>query len=355
MIMCINKYFEGFICDEDILKCKSLPNGNYNPFVYLFTNDVKGSSNSFEYTKYNVISAFGIIKKYDYNWLTKNKERLLDGNDINNAASALGELCCYGYLLSAFGHDYVREIATKQTPTPDFYVCNKNGEKVYVEVNTVQINGDELNDLKKFDSYQEFSKNQKIVIREHSVAPFGRKKASCITENVIHKLCQIKSDEKQFNETTPSVLWVDLQEQHINMLYKRSSSSCPIMTSQEMIYSNELWYALYGEKGMPIYENYNPINNFRKAPTMQHSGRFHGETTSKIDAVVFCLPNSTIIYQNPYSRKPLPKWFLKNMFLVRWFNFQGSKINYPSNDLDKQLEIDKNIIYSLVSKIEEVP
>lgn len=351
--MCIEKYFKGYLCNEDILKCKASSNGNDNPLVYLFAQEIKDSSNSIGYTKYNVISAFGSVKKYDFNWLTKNKERLLDGNGINNATAAVGELCCYGYLLSAFGHDYVREIATERTPTPDFYVCNENGEKVYIEVNTVQINGDEFNALKEFNSHREFPANQRIVIRQHSVVPFGRKNASCIAENVIHKLCQIKSNEKQFDEKTPSVLWVDLQEHHVNMLYKRALSSCPVMTSQESIYSNELWYAFFGEKGMPIYENHNLIYNSKKTPIMQHNGRFYSETNSKIDAVVFCFPNSTIIYENPHSLKPLPNWFIKTMFTVRWFSFQGSKINYPSNDLKKQLEIDKNTIYSLY-KNEEV-
>ncbi len=104
---------------------------------------------------------------------------------------------------------------------------------------------------------------------------------------------------------------------------------------------------------MPIYENHNLIYNSRKTPIMQHNGRFYSKTNSKIDAVVFCFPNSTIIYENPHSLKPLPNWFIKTMFTVRWFSFQGSKINYPSNDLKKQLEIDKNTIYSLY-KNEEV-
>lgn len=345
--MCIEKHFGEYISEEELTRCKALSNGNDNPLVYLFTRDVKDSSNAFGYTKYNVISAFDSVRSQDYAWLTKNKDRILDGDNIDNAMAAVGELCCYGYLLSAFGTDCVKEISTGSTPTPDFLVCNKNGEKVYVEVNTVQINGDEFQSLKDFNSRRDFPSNQKIVVRSHSVVPFGRKNASCVAENVIHKICQIKSNEKQFDNTTPSVLWVDLQEHHVNMLYKRALSSCPIMTSHEKIYSNELWYALYGEKGMPVYEHHDPICNFRKTPVMQHDGRFHSESKSKIDAVVFCFPNSTIIYENPNSKKPLPHWFFKNMFSVRWFNFQGSKINYPSNNLEQQLKIDKNIIYSI--------
>lgn len=351
--MCNEKYFGEYISTDEIIECMESANGNDNPLIYLFTKKVTDSSNSFGYTKHNVISALGCVKRFDYNWLIKNKKRLLDGNNINNATAAVGELCCYGYLISAFGSNYVKEITTKNTPTPDFYVCNENGEKVYIEVNTVQINDDEFKALKDFNLHREFPANQKIVVREHSVAPFGRKKASCISENVIHKLCQIKSDEEQFDNTTPSVLWVDLQEQHVNILYNRASSSCPIMTWRETIYSNELWYAFYGEKEMPIYENYDPIYNLKKTPVMRHNGRFHIKSNSKIDAVVFCFPNSTIIYENPFSKKPLPNWFIKNMFSIRWFSFQGSKINFPSNRLKEQLEVDKNIIYSFNKREDE--
>ena len=222
--------FDGFICKEEIDKCRRSSNGKDNPLVYWFTTDVKDSSNNFGYTKYNFISALNAIKRTDFNWLTKNKDRLLDGNDINNAMAALAELCCYGYLVDAFGHDFVASIPTTEFPTPDFYLCNNTEEKIYIEVNAVQINGDELNALKEFNSHREFPKNQRIVIREHCVAPFGRKNASCITENVIHKLCQIKNNEKQFDDNLPCVLWVDLQGQHVNILHKRAFNSCPITT-----------------------------------------------------------------------------------------------------------------------------
>ncbi len=351
-IINIENYFNGFLSNDDLEKCKTLPNGNDNPLVNLFTQEIIDSSNSFGYTKYNVFSSISVIYNSDHNWLINNKRHLLDGNDIHNAYAALGELCCYGYLISAFGADHVSTISPEKIPTPDFCVSDDDGEKVYIEVNTVQMNGEEYDELKEFESNKNSQTNQRTTVREHSIVPFGRQKARCVAENVISKLCQIKDDEKQFNKDCPAILWVDLQSPHINILYKRAESSCPIMTFQETIYSNELWYALYGEKGLPIYENYNPIFNIREAPKMLHNGRFHIGNQSKIDAVIFCLPCSTVIYQNPYSQKPIPKWFMEKLFLIRWFSFQGSKTNYPSNDLEKQLEIDKNIIKTFMESMD---
>lgn len=42
--MCIEKYFKGYLCNEDILKCKASSNGNDNPLVYLFAQEIKDSS-----------------------------------------------------------------------------------------------------------------------------------------------------------------------------------------------------------------------------------------------------------------------------------------------------------------------
>lgn len=195
------------------------------------------SENYFGYTRQNVLFSYNIVKAHNYDWLKKNKSKLLDGN---NAMAIIGELCCYGYLLSSFGSNNIEAIKPENKSTPDFEVRNNNGEKVYIEVNTIQMNGDEQEALKRFHYERELPTHTRISIREHCVTPFGRKNASCVEENVIHKLCQIKGEEKQFNEELSSVLWVDLQEQHVNILSRRSLSSCPILTPREMIYSNEL-------------------------------------------------------------------------------------------------------------------
>ena len=343
--MCIEKFFDGFFTDSDISVCKNLVNGNVHPLMYYFTQDVCDSSNCFNYTKNNIVSSYKAVMANDKDWLHKNKNRLID-EDISNATSAIGELRCYGVLLSAFGADNVKPIPeSKYKTTPDFYVCNEYNEKIFIEVNTVQTNGDEFKKLTDFNSVEKTKLHQNIVVCERCIAPFGRKNADCITENVIHKLCQIKQNENQFDDKNTSLLWVDLQDHNVNLLYNRAMSSCPIMTYNGMLFSNEFWYSLYGEKGFPVFEGYY-INDFRRISTMKHSGRFHSNNNSKIDAVIFSLPNSIVIYENPNSKNPIPRWFLENLFSISCFNYQGSKINYPSNNLLKQLEIDKNNINS---------
>lgn len=119
-----------------------------------------------------------------------------------------------------------------------------------------------------------------------------------------------------------------------------------------MLQSNELWYAFYGEKGMPIYENWESVFDYRLiSPKMRYNGRFHKDSNSKVSAVIFSFPNSTIIYENPYCENKIPEWFIKGAFSLRWFEYEHSKINFPTQTLLAQLEIDKKIIYAFEKRL----
>ena len=199
--------------------------------------------------------------------------------------------------------------------------------------------------------------NVRLAFREHVTAPFGRKNAKCVTENVIHKITSIKEDEAQFSKKTCSILWVDLQDSHMNSIDDRCRSSCPIFTgrgysSMEDYFSNELWYATYASKGTPIFESVNlgegiPV---KELPKVTYDGRFCKKRKSIVDAIIFSLPHNTVIYENPYAKHKIPKWFIEAIQNVRWYSYQGSKLNFPDHILRNQLRIDRKIITSLSQK-----
>ncbi len=345
---CLNKYIE----DDELEKLLANKNSFEVPFLYYLKETIIESNNYSGFTKQNIISSFKIIEHYDYQWLTQNKKRLLNCNDVTEAISATGELRCYGYLLSAFGSKNVRPIPTSKKPTPDFEICGSLNDKIYIEVNTLQMNEDEKKSLKEFLSYKEIDSDKRCIIREHCVAPFGRKNAICITDNVIHKLCQVKANEKQCYNDDVSLLWIDVQDKDMNNISRRAFSTCPVETWNGMLQSNELWYAFYGEKGMPIYENWESVFDYRLISSkMRHNGRFHKDSNSKVSAVIFSFPNSTIIYENPYCENKIPEWFIKGAFSLRWFEYEHSKINFPTQTLLAQLEIDKKIIYAFEKRL----
>ena len=125
---CLNKYIE----DDELEKLLANKNSFEVPFLYYLKETIIESNNYSRFTKQNIISSFKIIEHYDYQWLTQNKKRLLNCNDVTEAISATGELRCYGYLLSAFGSKSVRPIPTSKKPTPDFEICGSLNDKIYI-------------------------------------------------------------------------------------------------------------------------------------------------------------------------------------------------------------------------------
>ena len=71
----------------------------------------------------------------------------------------------------------------------------------------------------------------------------------------------------------------------------------PINTWNCGFYSGPLWYALYGWKGIPIFEG----ESIYSSVIIRHDGRFRMET--KIDAVICSLPRCTMIFDNPFTKK----------------------------------------------------
>lgn len=347
------KLFGNFFSDDELENFTKTIKGLSHPIYYLI-NPYQCSSNNYNgFTNANTQYAFNLIKRNNQEWLDLNKKRLLNIVDRSDSASMLGEIRCFGYLLEAFAQYKTETVKTGSSPTPDFKVSN-NTESVIIEVNSPQLNDKERKSLEEFYS----NKNQAVnnTVREHLTVPFGTQNAKCVAENVICKLAYIKSEEHQLNEKEHNVLWVDLQDEYIDLLSDRADSSSPIFTGNgygvsETFYSNELWYAMYANKGTPIFEDLSLNDGIpvKELPVMTHNGRFCKERHSKLSAFVFSFPNATVIYENPHT-KPLPKWFIETIQGIRWFKYQGSKLNFPGRILRKQLRIDRKIITSLSKK-----
>lgn len=352
----IEHVFNNFFTEKEIEKVLSNINGLSHPIFDIVNPYCCDSSNNTGFTRENVKAAFNSIMSKNPEWLKKIKNRLINNTDYSQPSSALGELRCYGYLLDAFTGYTVKPIDTSFTPTPDFSITNKN-EIVEIEVNTPQMNGEERKELEQFHNQQKSIAHNKLCIGVHVTTPFGRKNAKCVTENVIHKITSIKEDEAQFSKKACSILWVDLQDSHMNSINDRCRASCPIFTgkgysSMEDYFSNELWYATYASKGTPIFESVNLVKGIpvKELPKVTYDGRFCKKRKSIVDAIIFSLPHNTIIYENPYSKHKIPKWFIETVQNVRWFSYQGSKLNFPDHILRKQLRIDRKIIKSLSKK-----
>ena len=348
--------FKGFISEseaDNLLKHQKP--GETHPFIWMLSA-VHDTSGDFECCKYNTTFAVSEIQRQDPKWLVQEKKKVLENKDYTNPSAALGEIRCYGYLLNIF-EENAKSIHVGANKTPDFKIIN-GSEEVLIEVNTLQMNGDEAQELKEFHA-QAPKENEKITIRETSVTPYGSKNAKCLSLNVIHKICQVKGKENQFSDKTPTILWIDMQSEYINMVSDRSTHSFPVFTGKgysdhEEFFSNELWYAVYGEQGMPVFEAHSLdkyCGGFKAVlPLLEHGGRFSRKNTSKADGIIFSFPQSTIYYENPYSKKPIPNWCIEKLIQMHRFKIQCSKMNFPGRQLKKQLRIDKRTIRKLGKK-----
>ena len=349
------KELNGFVSQADIELLLADSNCNDHPLLYYLFADVTDSTGYYGYTKANTFFAIRRLQCLDAQWLAQQKKKVLE-KDRNNASAALGEIRCYENLIEVFGKDKVSIVHTEKNKQTSDIAVEYYSEKVIVEINTVQMNGKEAEELKAFHSLKPSGKG--IQMREHVSHPFGTSIGCTVTEKVIYKIINIKQQSSQFSEDEPSVLWIDLQDEKINLICDRLYNISPVFTGKniggEAFFSNELWYALYATKDMPVFEGVSLDCNegieLKELPSMKLDGKFALANSTKIDAVVFSGPNAVILCENPFSTKPLPAWFIEKLTSMKWFKFESSRTNLPCNQLTKQLEIDRTIIEELGKK-----
>lgn len=277
------------------------------------------------------------ILAHDKSWLESVKQRLTDINQFSASSSALGEIRAYGYLLDTSLD--VSSIPETDFSTPDFKVICDN-EQVIIEVHSKQYDSGEESELEVFNLTPiEVTTDKRLNIREHVVTPFGKPKVNeNVSENVISKLAQIKQRETQFSPTSPSILWLDFQDEMWDLVFKPDSIN-PINTWNGDLYAGVIWYAFYGFLEAPIFEMHSTEERaVRDIIKMRHNGRFRMKT--KIDGVVFSFPRSTFAIENPYSQKPIPNWFWTDFLQVPWFQLEYSRLNWPDKSLLELIELE---------------
>jgi len=265
-------------------------------------------------------AARNILHK-DQNWLTKLKPRLLDTSDFTNSSSALGELRAYGALLDTAMDVRPNPGVSGKKVIPEFEV-NAGDGAVIVEVHSRQLDQMQAKAImghRKMHraeheiAVEEAKKAGKKGVVTSSIigviplgAPAPRKSGDSVLTNSISRICGIKKEEKQIDPEKPFVLWLDLQDPTVWGVPLPEQLLSPIFSQfrSEGVDSGALWFALYGRKGDPMIEmrgcDYRQI-------AMLHDGRF--ALSSKISAVVYSLPQITVLMEHPSPDHPLPTTF----------------------------------------------
>jgi len=316
----------------------------HHPLKLLLNHETISNQPNLKKSLTNTTFAFKQVFNEDQNWLKKIKPRLLNTDDYSTASSALGEIRCYGDLLQASVK--VQPISeTNNANTPDFK-AHKQGEEVLIEVRTKGYSKEESKRLEEHNQLEFNCEKNK----ETRVTPFGRaEKGENVTENAISKIAQIKQSEEQFSEDKPSILWINFQGE-LWQFGPNKNSIFPVRTSEGKLYSGEVWYAFYGYEGAPIFRGENNKEGaVQNLIHMKHKGRFRND--SCIDAVVISSPLTTMVAENISTQAPIPPWFWSKLIHVPQFKIEYSRLNWPSENLRKIIEIDKKLIKSFEKKI----
>jgi hypothetical protein len=288
-------------------------------------------------------------------WLESLKPRLMPVAGHSAIASAMAELRCYGALLEA-GYDVV-PVPTAQHPTPDFEVRGPKG-CMFVEVASKQEDGDQtkisqqIADGETPEGVERGTMEERhgvnIKTTERVVHPFGapnpNKPEDSTQANAISRLCAVKGKETQAQDST-TLLWIDLRELGQWPEICTPDQFDPINTGRRggALTSGFIWYALYGWKGAPIFEEV--YSGQEKIVIMGHNGRFSDrEKYSRYAGVVVCIPKATAFFENPYGTAPLTNLLRIRLHALPWFDIARSVASWAPNLAGSSTNLSRKMI-----------
>lgn len=281
----------------------------------------------------------------DRPWLVAQRSRLLDTTDFANASSALGEIRAYGALLEAsFTVNPQPQVPGKKV-IPEFDVDAGDGS-VIVEVYNRQMDPSVSAAIAQAEFDVRAGKGMRSVAGSQasitigepvSVTPYGvpdpKKQGESVTANVISRVASVKKNETQVDPAKPFVLWLDLQDMTIFGLSVSEEQFEPLYTepTDGEVGSGGFWFGLYGRKGDDRIEMRG--RDYSTTP-MLHDGRFYqlvqGHPT-RVSAVVFSLPEATVLMEHPEPVLPLPPRFRASMLRTPHFRLDLSLCDWEPN------------------------
>lgn len=287
-------------------------------------------------------------------WLQQAKADLVKWDTPSAASSVLAEMRAYGELLNA-GLKVTpvpRGKASKPPATPDFEIDAGDGTVVlevfakHADQESAQIAPSERLNFAKRDGAS-------VTMEVYEVAPGGApdptKPHDSVQANLVSRICGAKSSEHQWSDAKPAVLWIDLRSFGDFPEIVSAEQAEPVMAGREGLTSGALWYAFYGWKGAPIFEeDFFPQD--RVVP-MGHDGRFRmqGAKKSKLAACVLRLAEATIVFENPQAAAPLPGKARRHFLNLPRFDFGRSICEWDNGHTATQIELGARQIRSLAA------
>lgn len=275
-------------------------------------------------------------------WLRALHPRLVRLDDHEEAAAALAELRAYGAFVEAgFA---VTPIPRAATTTPDFTVDAGDGA-VVVEVFTKNQDAAQKAFLAQIRAGntppgvgrsifkgKRFSMTTTVATLQPGGAPDPAKPDDSTQANMISRVCAAKADETQLPNDRPSLVWIDFRNFGLWPEVLTLEQSAPLMSGHHGLTSGALWYAFYGWRGAPIFEEDVPLHE--RVVTMGHNGRFRltGAKKTKLSGAILVLHDGLILLENPWAAHPLPGRARRFSERLPWFDLGRSICNWAPGD-----------------------
>jgi hypothetical protein len=275
-------------------------------------------------------------------WLQSLVPRLTLLNDPEGAASALAELRVYGAFLEASFK--VTPIKTSDDATPDFSVDAGDGP-IIVEVFAKHQDGAQTALQSRIAAgatppgvHRSTTHSEKLTIKTtiSSVQPGGApdpsKPHDSVQANVISRVCSAKKNESQLSADVPSLLWIDFCHFGAWPDVLGPEQASPLISGHHGLTSGALWYAFYGWKGAPIFQE--DFFLHERIVPMGHDGRFRlvDKKKSKLSAVILAMSKGLVLLENPWAANPLPHRTRRLCERLPWFDLERSICDWSPGD-----------------------
>jgi hypothetical protein len=243
-------------------------------------------------------------------WRQSVTKRAASLDDFSDASAAFGEIRAAGYLLLT-GIEVCPLTANQSQKTPDFEI-SIDGIKAYVEVATKLISSNQSKD-------------------GSSAYPGGvpTKPGETVGENVGHKISSIKPGAGQAPQGSTCFLWVDLQDD--GWWPASVEHCCPVITNKGEFTSGGIWHGIYGTKGLPTYERYDPRMPVPGAIYPQSYDSFF-EKGYSWSGLFVSLRSHTLLFENPDPGSVIPRPLIPSLLCLPDANIADWWVRWPFSD-----------------------
>jgi hypothetical protein len=288
-------------------------------------------------------------------WLRSLVPRLLRYVDPEAASASLAELRAYGGLLEAgFA---VKPIDRSNEATPDFEIDAGDG-RIIVEVFAKHEDDDQTIARREIAAGgtppgversvmegKHVTVNTTISVGQPGGEPNPEKPNDSVQANVTSRVCGAKGNETQLPNDAPSLLWIDFRSFGPWPEVVDIQQTSPIMSGHRGLTSGALWYAFYGWKGAPIFEE----DTLDRVVPMGHDGRFRlaGNKKTKLSGAILALSEGVAFLENPWAKNRLFDKARRMIERLPWFNLSASICDWHPGDAEMRVDLGKHEIEAM--------